>query len=271
MTLLRVAYPLGFCILLTACPGDPAIGSKRQDGGDDAGEGGTNPPNPPPGDAAAPDGSSDGGAPRGSGALCGANGRDDCGAFLLCAESLGCVDCTQDDDCPAAATHCLQGTCVGCRPGTTAPDGGPPDCPGAATACWTSDDECHAPCSDTNACPAGTTCDKVSGQCAGCRTDAECPSGVCSPTKRKCVDCVSDTTCPTSRPRCRVLTGTCQACTSNIDCGHAAPICDPTTFLCRVGCTTDAQCPGQRCDPAAAQCVALPVDAGTGDAGGDAQ
>ena len=151
--------------------------------------------------------------------------------ILLCDETLGCVECNHDDDCPAAAARCLQGTCVGCRP---ALDGGTSDCPTAASTCWSTDDECHAPCSDASPCPTGSLCDKASGACVGCTRDSDCPSGVCSQTRRTCVECTDDTTCPASKPRCRVLTGTCEACTASSDCGHAAPVCDPTTFTCRV-------------------------------------
>lgn len=195
-----------------------------------------------------------------SGALCGVNDRDQCGAFGICANKLGCVECVGDADCPASAARCLQGTCVGCRPSA-----GQTDCPGGGLACWTSDYECHAACTAGGSCPAGTTCDEVTGGCVGCTTDAQCaggPSGVCSRVLRRCVACASDRACPAQRPRCRVLTGACVACTSNDDCGLAAPICDPTTFTCRVGCSSDAQCPGSRCDLDTATCV-VATDAGT--------
>lgn len=247
-------------LLVAGCPEGAGLGTPGQDGGADAdadahqdgetSEGGGD------GDGAVPEG---GGPTPGSGALCGPNGRDDCGAFLLCNETLGCVECKQDTDCPAAAAHCLAGTCAGCRPGMS-------DCPGGARACWASDNECHPACGDAVACPAGTACDKASGACVGCSVDTDCASGVCAPATKTCVACIKDATCSGARPRCRILTGTCEACTSNADCGHALPICDPTTFTCRVGCTSDAQCPGQQCDGATAKCVDLPVDAGISDA-----
>ncbi|MDB4936330.1 MAG: putative lipoprotein [Labilithrix sp.] len=252
--------------LLAGCPDGAGIGVPGQDGGGDALEDGATDGSSAATDGDAPDAPPESAAPIGSGALCGANGRNDCGPFLLCEESLGCVECRDDVDCPVAAAHCLQGTCVGCRPGTSSADGGSPDCPAGARTCWSSDDECHAPCSDTNQCPAGTACDKASGECVSCNVDADCSSGVCSPAQHRCVECTSDATCPAARPRCRTLTGTCHACTSNADCGHASPICDPLTFTCRVGCSSDTQCPGQQCDAATAKCVASPADAGSSDA-----
>lgn len=104
----------------------------------------------------------------------------------------------------------------------------------------------------------------------GCTTDAQCTGGagggggaggVCSRVLRRCVECASDGACPAQRPRCRIATGACVACTSNDDCGLAAPICDPTTLTCRVGCSSDAQCPGSRCDLDTAKCVVV-TDAG---------
>ena len=248
-------------MVLAGCPEGAGHGEVRQDGGADAKadatHDGATEDDGGGGDGAVTEG---GGGPMGSGALCGPNGRDDCGAFLLCNASLGCVECVQDSDCPAAAGRCLSGTCAGCRPAMS-------DCPGAGSACWGTDNECHPACGDGNACPAGSMCDRTSGACVGCAGHSDCASGGCSPATRKCVECLADSSCSGARPRCRALTGTCEACTSNEDCGHSAPICDPTTFTCRVGCTTDAQCPGQQCHAPTAKCVDLPIDAGIQDAG----
>ncbi|MDB5216531.1 MAG: putative lipoprotein, partial [Myxococcaceae bacterium] len=276
MSTLRAGWVLGFigvlASLLAGCPDGAGIGSHGQDGGieggDDGGAAEAGRESASSAEGGALEASTEGGAANGSGALCGANGRNDCGPFLLCDEGLGCVECRHDDDCPAAATHCLEGTCVGCRPATTVADAGMSDCPAPSSTCWSTDDECHAPCSDTRPCPSGSACDNASGACVGCTTDADCPSGVCSAARRTCVDCVSDATCTASKPRCRILTGACEACTSSSDCGHAAPICDPSTFTCRVGCSSDAQCPGQRCDDVSATCVALSADAGLDAASG---
>ena len=273
LRLFASAVPLGaalFSIFLVGCPDGVGLRDVRQDDGGDADTSGDS----GGADADASGDGSDAGSTKASGsALCGVNGRDDCGSFLACDESLGCVECRADADCPAAAAFCLQGQCVGCRPGRIVEDGSVPDCRGTESACWASDYGCHAPCGDAVACPSGTTCDKPTGECLGCTTNAECgPTRVCSSVRRRCVDCVDDTTCPASRPRCRVATGTCAACTSNADCGLTAPVCDPLTFTCREGCISDAQCPGRRCDAASATCVSDPVvvpDAGSAGDGGD--
>lgn len=212
------------------------------------------------------DGDGTGGGVTSSGALCGVNDRDDCGPFLICQYALGCVECAADADCPAAASHCLDGTCVGCRPDgkERVDDGGMSDCPANGSACWTEDYQCHSACSSASPCPAPLVCDELSGQCVGCRADGDCGGGhACSPTVHRCVECVTDAQCPSESPRCHVLRGTCTKCLSNVDCGHAAPICDPTTFTCRVGCVSDAQCPDQACDLTRGECTAKPNDAGS--------
>jgi hypothetical protein len=198
--------------------------------------------------------------PVGTGALCGVNGRDDCGPFQVCDAILGCVACARDDDCTLASPRCVGGACVECA------DAG--DCPASAPSCWPKDHACHPTC--TASCPPDAKlC--VSGACWGCRDDADCPGARCSPTTRQCVSCLDDGDCTTGTPRCDVRTALCVACSSNDDCGRAAPVCDPATRACRVGCTSDAQCPGKRCDPATAECVDEPADSGPApsDAGKD--
>lgn len=193
-----------------------------------------------------------------TGALCGVNGRRQCGPFMTCDPRLGCVECSTDADCPASARLCLQGRCVGCRPR----GGQGSDCP-PGQACSSADFECHPSC--TTSCPSDMRCDASNGECVGCQAPADCPSNICSRTTRSCVECESDEACGGQRPRCRQLTGACVACLSNADCGLAAPICDPTTFECRIGCTSNAQCPGQLCDLDTAVCE-MP-DAGVTDGG----
>lgn len=244
-----VLLPLSSMILV-ACPDGPGFREHRQDDAGDADADSLS-------DAAVTDeadaGDADAGdaaVPRTS-ALCGVNGRDDCGVFARCDRTLGCVECASDGDCPATEARCLRGTCVGCR---TEADCSDPN----ARSCWATDRECHAPC--TGVCPAGATC--VAGACVGCAADTDCPSGACLAEEKRCVECTRDETCPSSKPRCRLLTGACVACTANEDCGLSAPICDPGTFTCRQGCTSSAQCDsGQTCDAKRAVCVTAVVDA----------
>ena len=205
---------------------------------------------------------------RGSGARCGVNGQNQCGPFMICDVDEGCVECATDEQCPRSAPICVSGSCVSCRSAPS--DGGAdaPPCPNDSPACWPRDHQCHARCTSAAECPSEAhICDLASGQCWGCRGDADCPSGVCSARTKQCAACRDDHDCPSTLPRCRLLRGTCEQCTSNNDCGLAAPICDPATFRCRVGCVSDAQCPNQRCDIAGAVCVPLAsaiLDAGAG-------
>lgn len=190
-----------------------------------------------------------------SGALCGNNGLDRC-APLLCDRTLGCVECSRNEDCPAAAPECLVGRCTGCRPRSA--ENAASDCkPG--TACSVEDYECHPSCSGKDSCAASLTCDEATGECVGCIADTDCQSGVCSKSLRRCVDCVDDSTCPQQLPRCRVGVAKCVACVSNEDCGVVNAICDALTFTCRPGCSTDDQCPGQICDLPTAKCVDPPT------------
>lgn len=208
-------------LFLAGCPQGSANDVFRRDGGDagDDAEAGVAEEN-------------DGG---GSGALCGVDGKDECGSLSACDAKLGCVECRTDDDCPLAAAHCLLGACVGCRPGKT-------DCP-EGSACSTADFECAPRCTGPGTCPATTVCDESSGECVGCLETTACAGLVCSPAQRQCVECIDDSTCPKSKPRCRIVLGQCVRCQSNDDCGLAAPICDPRTFECRASlsdASTDA-------------------------------
>jgi hypothetical protein len=58
------------------------------------------------------------------------------------------------------------------------------------------------------------------------------------------VQCSANADCPAARPRCLYPDGSCVQCLDNIDCGAAQPICDPDGFVCRAGCTSNAQCNG---------------------------
>src|SRR5437899_2788092 len=102
MTTLRACWLLGFigfcAALLVGCP-DGEVGIHGQDGGADGGDAEAGPESGTDGDGGRSEASAEGGASIGSGALCGVDGRNECGAFLLCDEKLGCVECKQDDDC----------------------------------------------------------------------------------------------------------------------------------------------------------------------------
>lgn len=254
--LLSIAFSIAAIIaapaLLVGCPQGQSMRQSGNDGGADA-------------DADGADASSGATSPAGS-ALCGMNGRNDCGAVSTCDPVLGCVECATDEDCPATAGFCVHGGCARCRPGREL-DGGVSDCRGSEV-CHAPDFSCRARCERSADCARGDVCDEVSGACLGCRSDADCTDAAdgrhCNLAVHRCVACTSNETCPATQPRCRLSTGACVACTSNEDCGRKEPVCDPRTFTCRAGCTGDAHCPGQRCDTKTATCFTPKVaDAGS--------
>jgi hypothetical protein len=72
------------------------------------------------------------------------------------------------------------------------------------------------------------------------------------------VQCNTNTDCAAASPLCHVASHTCVACLANSDCGTTAPICDQRTFMCRAGCTSNAQCTTTGmtvCDTTASRCV----------------
>src|SRR5262249_16203198 len=161
------------------------------------------------------------------------------------------VECETDEDCPLEARHCVHGACAACAPASLDPpaDAGAPagGCTDALPACYPGDQSCHERCGADPACPPSAQhCDVASGACWRCAIDAEWRSGACAPWSHQCVECTADEQCAgRAKQRCDVLHGVCVACSSNDDCGRSAPICDPATRECRVGCSGDAQCPGE--------------------------
>ncbi len=271
---LTLLLSLLFLLVLSACPGGDAPFTRPVDGGHEGTEGSADARSAPldaaTDNAVSPaDAAFDGTRPSASsGARCGVSGRNDCGPFGLCDPVRGCVECEVDDDCPLAARHCVAGACGECVAGAGA---GAVGCSAGAPSCWPLDRTCHAACTSPSSCPtAAHLCDAMTGECRGCTTTADCTNGVCDPVSRQCVECSTDLDCAADRPRCDVARAVCEACSSNDDCGLAEPICDPASRRCRVGCTSDAQCPGQSCDPRTARCVNAAVDAGpdVADAGG---
>jgi hypothetical protein len=273
MDTLRVA--LVSALLLTGCPGGDAPFTHHTDAGDagDAGDGGDGHVDTDPGDAQSDaDGdATDTGTPpvdAGSGARCGVNGRNDCGPFQTCDEARGCLECASDRDCPLSARYCVAGACASCRAVESDAGALVEGCGATTPACWPGDHGCHAACTGPGDCPANAhLCDLATGECRGCNGAADCTKGVCSPVTHACVECVRDGDCGGALPRCDLVTNRCTECSSNDDCGLREPICDPATRRCRVGCTGDAQCPGERCDAQTATCV-VAVDGGA-DAGPD--
>lgn len=167
----------------------------------------------------------------GAGALlpvaCGTDGpggpcaRDGKACNALCDSDLGCVECTGDGDCGAAAPFCVTGHCEECA--------GPGDC-GTAQACYPEKNECEPAC----------------GANADCNDEGK--ANLCDLDTGACVECIDDTNCPGDKPICSPHHGTCGRCASNGDCGAAAPICDLDDGECHE-CLVDAHCvDGGLCD-----------------------
>jgi hypothetical protein len=195
--------------------------------------------------------------PGGGSALCGVNGTDMCRMGEMCSNTLGCVQCAQDKDCPATDPRCIEGRCQLCA--TNA------DCPVAMPACW-ADHRCHAACTTNADCMnAGgggqlTICDTGTGDCIGCKTNADCTGTMhplCDTATDRCVDCLENKDCGAAAPRCYLGDHMCVECLSNSDCGSAQPICQPGDFTCHAGCTSNSQCSGVTplCNTVDSQCV----------------
>jgi hypothetical protein len=183
-------------------------------------------------DAASPDASSP------TGALCGVDGTDQCGSYMVCNAVLGCVECAGASDCPLSAKECVAGACSECDPRADA------GCPASDPVCFPQDGSCHRGCTAGEACPPSAPhCDEGTGRCVGCFGDVDCRSGslrVCSDLTRQCVECTADAHCAPPFPRCDVKQSTCVACSSDADCGRANPVCDPATRRCRLPEAPDA-------------------------------
>jgi hypothetical protein len=87
---------------------------------------------------------------------------------------------------------------------------------------------------------SGTVCDPCLASLGGCGAGQACDGGNCT--------CSSNEDCP-SPLVCR--DGVCGTCAADDDCpcGHVCEL-----GACVAGCTTDADCPGGRCDVASGRC-----------------
>jgi hypothetical protein len=67
-------------------------------------------------------------------------------------------------------------------------------------------------------------CDRDSGVCDRCRSDADCASATgghaCLVATGECVQCTSDAQCSGTLPYCEIPTKRCVQCLTNGDCGR---------------------------------------------------
>lgn len=185
-----------------------------------------------------------------------------CPSGQVCNPARGvCVECTSNAQCPNApltacdpatgtCVQCVTGadcrnpnspvcdpashTCVGCLTNTDCPNGvcqmnrcvqclSDAQCSGNTPRCDTTTNTCVA-CipGATDNCPTGQYC-RPDNRCEqGCKTGADCPSGVCLPN-HSCQMCTSDTQCAAGNV-CQ--NGTCVgACSATAPCGANETCC----------------------------------------------
>jgi len=186
----------------------------------------------------------------------------DCPFGQRCVDRSACVaiECTGSADCPLGA-RCDDGACV--DPGACTGAGDctfdprAPQC-GAAGRCveCTVDAHCGAgercigevctvpqECSSDAQCTGGFVCS--GGLCGACRTDDQCPRGICS--AGACVDapsCASDRDCASGV----CAGGVCAACATTLDC--------PAGLWCESGACVPPACTSTAACGAGSECVA---------------
>jgi Cys-rich repeat protein len=126
-----------------------------------------------------------------------------------------CVTCLSNSDCPNNGT-CNNNRCVQCLSDA--------QCSGTTPRCNTTTNTCVA-ClpGATDNCPTGQYC-RPDFRCEqGCKTGADCPSGVCLPN-RSCQACTADSQCAAGNI-CQ--NGTCVgACSATAPCGSGQTCCN---------------------------------------------
>lgn len=123
----------------------------------------------------------------------GCNANHPCPAGQVCGPNNQCVQCTSDANCSGATPRCdtMTNRCVACLPGAT------------------------------DNCPVGQYCRPDFVCERGCKTGADCPSGMC--VNHSCTGCTSDTQCAAGNV-CQM--GTCvSACSAANPCGTGLDCC----------------------------------------------
>jgi hypothetical protein len=177
-----------------------------------------------------------------SGACIGCTTDEQCGEAEVCRGGICGAVCAIDADCPVAAAWLT---------GAEAP-------PAAFFGCRLhSDGLSFSFCDGSGPLvrgPVGLFCDPCLASFGGCGTGRECVDGNCT--------CETNADCP-DELACRG--GVCGTCAENADC-RCDQVCEVGT--CAVACTTDADCPGAKCDVASGRCPDCLTD---GDCGATAR
>ena len=143
------------------------------------------------------------------------------------AASQTCVQCTENAHCAAPAPRCdpLLHRCVECA--------STDDCASPLT-CDSSTRRCRQPCREgRELCPAATRCNEALRQCVECSESEHCRAadrGICDRGTGRCVACLTDAAC--AGRRCDVLAGACVECLSPADCPAERPLCDLGPGVC---------------------------------------
>jgi hypothetical protein len=196
------------------------------------------------------------------------DGMFTCRMGQQCSETLGCVQCLTNANCPpagalnAALKVCVLGSCEACGADT--------DC-AANQVCEPATHTCRASCivdggANCTARAGAPICDTTTGACVGCLTATDCKDAarpVCDPTSQQCVQCGANADCAAEMTNklCDTASATCVACLANTDCPAARPACNANTHMCQAGCTASAQCVTSTggelpiCDTANGRCV----------------
>jgi subtilisin family serine protease len=141
---------------------------------------------------------------------------DDCQDGTVCVPVIGrCVACEASEQC-GPGQHCEDYACV---------------------------DDCAD--ETANPCPAGTSCDMLSGRCGECVYNDQCPAGTwCDPGSLRCVVCTQAWDCGPGE-YCAPRHGTCEG-DCRLPISNACPAgqwCNQASGRC-VDCLFDAHCHG---------------------------
>lgn len=142
-------------------------------------------------------------------------GDSDCPAGSVCTNNACVPGCSASHPCPTGQVCTAGGQCVQCESDA--------NCSGATPRCDVGSHTC-VPClpGASDNCPAGQYCRNDFVCERGCKTGADCPSGVCQ-ADHSCAACTRDNECAAGRV-CQ--NGTCiDACSPTAACGAGLDCC----------------------------------------------